>query len=512
MRLERLVQTSQSLSKTAKRLEKTQLLSQLLRQADPKSTPISVAFLCGNLRQGRIGIGGAALRESFSVAPAAQASLALGEVEDAFERIAAQSGSGSVAEKQRLLQQLMSRATAEEQRFLARLILGEMRQGALEGIMAEAVAKACKVPAKLVRRAWMLNGDLAKTARVARQLGAEGLSSIGVQLFQPLAPMLADSADDTEAALQRLGEAAFEYKMDGARVQVHKSASEVRVYTRGLKEVTAALPEVVQAAIRMDVGEIILDGEVLALRSDGRPLPFQVTMRRFGRKTDVERLRRKLPLTPFFFDCLYLDGQSLIDEPGHRRIRALGEALPSQLAIPRLVSGDVQQAHRFWEEARLQGHEGVMAKSLEAPYKAGSRGKSWLKIKQAFTLDLVILAAEWGSGRRKGWLSNLHLGAWDASQKRFLMLGKTFKGLTDRMLEWQTHKLLELEERRDQWTVFVRPELVAEVAFNELQESPHYNSGLALRFARIKNYRPDKAPDQATSIEEVRSLYRSMRE
>lgn len=511
MRLERLVDTSQRLSKTTKRLEKTELLSQVLQQAGPESAAVSTAFLCGNLRQGKIGIGGAALRESLSVAPAGQASLTVDEVEGAFQRIAAQSGSGSVAEKKRLLGQLMSQATAEEQRFLARLILGEMRQGALEGIMAEAIAKACKVPSKLVRRAWMLSGDLARTAQAASQRGAEGLSKFDIQLFQPLAPMLADSADDTEAALQRLGEAAFEYKMDGARLQVHKSSSEVRIYTRGLNEVTAALPEVVESVRKLEVRDLILDGEVLALRSDGRPQPFQVTMRRFGRKLDVERVRRKLPLTPFFFDCLLLDGQSLIDEPGQRRIQALDEALPSSLVIPRLVSSDAEAANRFLERARQEGHEGVMAKSLDAPYKAGSRGKSWLKIKQAHTFDLVILAAEWGSGRRKGWLSNLHLGARDSGLGRFLMLGKTFKGLTDQMLEWQTQKLLELEERRDEWTVYVRPCLVAEVAFNELQESPHYDSGLALRFARVKRYRPDKTAEQATTIEEIRGLHEKMR-
>ncbi len=513
MQLEQLVRASQGLSATSKRLKKIESLSELLQRADPQTVPTAVAFLCGHLRQGRIGLGWAALRDCLSsTAAVQQSSLRISEVESAFEAIAAQSGSGSAREKKRLLGQLLSQASEDERQFLAKLILGEMRQGALEGIMAEAIAKACAVPAQLVRRAWMLSGDLARTAQAAKSEGKEGLLSFDIELFRPVAPMLADSADDTDAALQRLEEAAFEFKLDGARIQVHKSGSDVRVFSRALNDVTAAVPEVVEAAQRLSAREIILDGEVLAQRENGRPLPFQVTMRRFGRKLDVERARRELALTPYIFDCLFLDGQSLIDQPTRERIELSDASLPRDLTVPRLISADRAQARRFWEASREAGHEGLVAKSLDAPYQAGRRGKGWLKIKQAVTLDLVILAAEWGSGRRKGWLSNLHLGARDASSERFLMLGKTFKGLTDRMLEWQTQKLLELESHRDQWTVYVKPRLVAEVAFNEIQESPHYDSGLALRFARIKGYRSDKSPHEATSIEEIRELFQSMRE
>jgi DNA ligase-1 len=310
-------------------------------------------------------------------------------------------------------------------------------------------------------------------------------------------------------ALKALGAAALEWKVDGARVQVHKSGDEVRIFTRSLKDVTAAVPEVVAAARALPARELILDGEAIALASGGAPQPFQVTMRRFGRKLDVEQLRQELPLAAFFFDCLRRDGDDLIALPTRERISAMAEILPSSLVIPRIVTSDAAEGDAFLAAALAAGHEGVMAKSLEAPYEAGRRGAEWLKVKRAHTLDLVVIAVEWGSGRREGWLSNLHLGARDPSSGGFVMLGKTFKGLTDATLEWQTAQFLARETGRDGHVVQVRPELVAEIAFNDLQASPHYPGGMALRFARLKRYRPDKSAGEADTIDTVRALYQA---
>ena len=374
--------------------------------------------------------------------------------------------------------------------------------------MAEALAAAADLPPAEVQRALMLAGDLPTVAEAALTEGLSGLRRFALQLFRPLQPMLAHSAEDVPQALQRLGTAALEWKLDGARVQVHKGGDEVRVYSRRLNEVTAAVPEIVEAVRALPARELILDGEAIALRPDGTPLPFQATMRRFGRKLEVARMRAQMPLSPFFFDCLLLDGESLLEAPEDERFRALAAILPSGLLVPRLVTAEAAPAQAFLDAALGRGHEGILAKSPQAPYAAGRRGYQWLKVKKAHTLDLVVLAAEWGSGRRRGWLSNLHLGARDPAGG-FVMLGKTFKGMTDEMLAWQTQKLLALAVARDAATVYVRPELVVEIDFNEIQASPRYPGGLALRFARVKSYRPDKRPEDADSIATVRSLARA---
>jgi DNA ligase-1 len=371
--------------------------------------------------------------------------------------------------------------------------------------MLEAVAKASGIPPERVRRAAMLAGDIARVAHAAIEHGDAGLSQYDVQIFRPIQPMLAQSADDIPEALASIGEAALEYKMDGARVQVHKSGDDVMVYSRSLKDVTPAVPEVVELVRALPARDLILDGEVISLLPDGRPQPFQITMRRFGRKLDVERMRQELPMTPFWFDLLYLNGSPLLDETQARRFTALAELAPDSL-IPHMVTGDAAAGDEFLEQALARGHEGIMAKAIDAKYAAGARGQSWVKVKRARTLDLVILAAEWGHGRRKGWLSNLHLGARDTAKGGFAMLGKTFKGLTDEMLEWQTQELLKLEIGRDSYTVHVEPKLVVEIAFNEIQVSPRYASGLALRFARVKRYRTDKTPAEADTFEMVQRL------
>jgi DNA ligase-1 len=404
---------------------------------------------------------------------------------------------------------MFSRATETEQDFLVRLLSGELRQGAQEGLLGEAIAKAAGVSGDSVRHAAMMCGDLAEVACAALVEGASALSKYQIQVFRPVEPMLASPAAHVSDAIAAFGEAAFELKLDGARIQVHKAEDDVRVFSRALREVTAAVPEIVEAAAGLRSREIILDGEVLALQADGTPLPFQETMRRFGRRLDVDRLRSELPLTPFFFDCLYIDGRPMTAEPQRDRFAAVQNAAP-QLAVPHRIISDEIAASEFFDSAIQRGHEGVMAKSLDAPYAAGSRGSAWLKIKNVRTVDLIVVAAEWGSGRRRGWLSNLHLAARDPERSRLIMLGKTFKGMTDALLEWQTGALLERETRREGHIVYVRPELVVEVAFNDLQASPQYPGGLALRFARVKGYRPDKRADEADTLQTLQNIYRSM--
>jgi DNA ligase-1 len=358
----------------------------------------------------------------------------------------------------------------------------------------------------------MYSGNVGEVGRAALEQGAAGLTRFSLRLLAPVAPMLANAADDVETAIGRLGEAAFEYKLDGARVQLHRAGDEVRVFTRQLQDVTQRVPELVEWARGLAPRELVLEGEAIALRPDGRPFPFQVTMSRVGRSKDVEAARGARPLSSFYFDCLYLEGEgTLAALPYAERARRLAAAVPERALLPRIVTGDPERAARFLRQSLDAGHEGLMAKSLAAPYVAGQRGFHWLKLKSARTLDLVILAAEWGSGRRKGWLSNLHLGARDAESGQFVMLGKTFKGLTDEMLRWQTERLLALETHRDEWAVFVRPEQVVEVAFSDVQESPRYPAALALRFARVKRYRSDKTAAEADTIQTVRAIFDQQR-
>jgi DNA ligase-1 len=499
------VDASNRVADTSSRLAKRDAIAACLRAAGTDEVEIAVAYLSGETRQGRIGIGYATLAAQRR-SPAAQPGLTLSDVDAALERIATTTGKGSAAERSEQLRTLFDRATAVEQDFLLRLLVGELHQGALEGVMIDAIAAAALVPVANVRRAVMFAGSLGVVARVALTEGVDALARFTVALHRPVQPMLAQSADGIADALARLGTAALEWKVDGARVQVHKAGDTITVYTRNLNDVTASVPEVVESLQALPAHELILDGEAFARATDDAPQPFQVTMRRFGRKLDVARMRAELPLTVYFFDCLSRDGTPLLDRPARERFDALAGALPASLVIPRLITADVAAAEDFYADALARGHEGVMAKSLDAPYEAGSRGASWLKIKRAHTLDLVVLAAEWGHGRRRGWLSNLHLGARDPAGD-WVMLGKTFKGMTDALLEWQTRELLARERGRDDYTVYVRPELVVEIAFNDLQESPRYPGGLALRFARVKRYRPDKRAEDADTIETVRALH-----
>ncbi|HEX9234672.1 MAG TPA: ATP-dependent DNA ligase [Actinomycetota bacterium] len=506
MRFDEVARTSGLVARTSSRLAKIAALADLLRRMRPEEVPVAVAYLSGTLPQGSVGVGWASLRH-VPEAAAPTPTLEVLEVHAAISRLAVSAGPGSQAARRRELADLFGRATDEERRFLFGLLTGEIRQGALAGIMAEAVARAAGASPADVRRAAMLAGDLGLVGAAAIAEGPAVLGRFGLTVLQPIQPMLAQTAESVADALGRIHPAAIEWKLDGARIQVHRLGSEVRAFTRNLADVTERSPDVIKAVRDLPLDAVVLDGEAIALRRDGRPHPFQVTMGRFGTRLEAEQLRRQVPLSVFFFDCLHLDGETLIDLPASERWAAMGTRVPDALQVRRIVTEDPDRAERFLAEALERGHEGVMVKALASPYEAGRRGAAWLKVKRAHTLDLVVLAAEWGHGRRRGWLSNLHLGARDPSTGGFVMLSKTFKGMTDQMLAWQTERLQELETHREGITVYVRPELVVEVAFDGVQASPRYAGGLALRFARIKGYRPDKRPFDADTIETVRAIH-----
>jgi len=589
--LAEVAEVSRAVAGASGRLAKVAAIAAALTSAGPEEVPIVVAYLSGELPQRQIGVGWAALRSAPSAS--ASPSLTVLGVDASFSEIGALVGPGSVAERKRLVDEVLSAATAEEQYFLVRLLSGELRQGALDGVMTEAVARASEVPAVLVRRAVMLRGSLPAVAEAALAGGADALSAFGLLVGQPLKPMLASSAPSVEAALDKIAAdaakasgagkgkgdggraeqtartpAAVEWKLDGIRVQAHLSGGNVRLFTRTLDDITPRLPEVVAALTALPLRTAVFDGELIALRPDGRPYAFQDTASRAASQIGAGGQAGAggdggadaggdggagaggggragaggdggagagggggagagggggagagggggagagdgdpaVPLSAFLFDVLHLDGADLIDLPDAERRAALAGAVPAGMLMPRLVTADVEEAHAFFRDAVARGHEGVVVKSLATPYAAGRRGAGWIKVKPRHTLDLVVLAVEWGHGRRDGWLSNLHLGARDPDTGGWVMLGKTFKGLTDELLTWQTARLLELEDHRDEWTVYVRPELVVEIAFDGVQRSPRYPGGVALRFARVLRYREDKPAAEADTIASVRDL------
>jgi DNA ligase-1 len=512
LELAQLVALVERVRATSKKGEKVALIAGLLRPTRGREAELLALYLSGSLPQGRIGIGHRTLQGAWQPGPGSGLPLTLLELDGALESFAADAGAGSSERRARRLRELFQRTDEGGRRFLGELLLGELRQGALEGLVLEAVAKASGIPASDVRQAAMFAGSVGEVARAALEDGAPALARFSLRLLSPVAPMLASPAGDVEEALERLGEAAFEYKLDGARIQLHRAGDQVRVFTRQLQDVTERVPELAEWARALPARELVLEGEAIALRADGRPQPFQLTMRRLGRSKDVEKARREMPLSWFFFDCLFLEGEGpLVGAAYAERAARLARSVPREALLPRLVTGDAVQAEAFLRRALAEGHEGLMAKALAAPYVAGQRGFHWMKLKTAHTLDLVVLAVEWGSGRRQGWLSNLHLGARDAESGRFVMLGKTFKGLTDEMLRWQTERLLTLESRRDEWVVHVWPQLVVEVAFSDVQESPRYPAGLALRFARVKRHRPDKPASEADTLQTVRAIFERQR-
>jgi DNA ligase-1 len=500
--LSEIAEVSRAVATTSARLAKIETLAAALREAGPLEVPIAVAYLSGELPQRQIGVGWAALRDGFP--PAETPTLTLSDVDSGFSAIGAVAGKGSAAARKALVSELFGRATEDEQRFLFGLLSGELRQGALEGVMTEAVARAASVPVAEVRRAMMLRGSLGSAAAAALSGGSVALRAFGLEVGRPVRPMLAASATSIDEALAKIGgAAAVEWKLDGIRIQAHLSDGTVRLFTRTLDDITARLPEVVAALGALPVRTAVLDGELIALREDGRPLPFQDTA---ARTASLDDGGPSVPLSVFLFDALHLEGTDLIDSEDRQRHAALARAVPPDLLMPRLVTSSADEAAAFFADALAHGHEGVVVKSLAAPYAAGRRGAGWIKVKPRHTLDLVVLAVEWGHGRRRGWLSNLHLGARDPSTGGFIMLGKTFKGLTDELLTWQTQRLLALEDHRDSWTVYVRPEQVVEVAFDGVQRSPRYPGGLALRFARVLRYRDDKTAAEADTIDTVRAL------
>lgn len=499
---------SADVSATSSRLAKVARIAELLTgAADPRVVQVVVSWLSGELPQRQIGVGWAALRSL--PAPAEETSLTVSAVDTTFTEIGAVAGKGSQARRAELLGDLFGAATDTEQVFLRRLLGGELRQGALAGVMADAVAKAAGLPAAAVRRAAMLGGDLPAVAASALTGGAGALDEFTLKVGRPVGPMLAQTATGVADALERLsGDAIFEAKLDGARVQIHRSGTDVTVYTRSLDDVTARLPEVVDAALALPVTDLIADGEAIALRSDNRPHRFQVTASRFGKSVDIAAARAAQPLSVFFFDILHLDGVDLLDEPTHARLAALDAIVPVDQRVDRLATTDAVAAQEFLDVTLAAGHEGVMAKSPTSSYEAGRRGAGWLKVKPVHTLDLVVLAVEWGSGRRTGKLSNIHLGARDPETGGFVMLGKTFKGMTDAMLDWQTARFSELATGPlDEYVVPVRPEQVVEIAFDGVQGSSRYPAGMALRFARVLRYRDDKSPAEADTVDTVRTFY-----
>lgn len=501
--------TSSDVSSTSSRLTKVAYIADLLRRAAPDAALVAaiVAWLSGELRQRQIGVGWAALRSRPPAAP--HASLTVACVDATFSDIGAVSGKGAQARRAALLNSLFAAATDTEQAFLLRLLGGELRQGALAGIMADAVAQAAGLPAAAVQRAAMLGGDLPAVAAAALSGAPSALDAFSLRLGRPVGPMLAQTATGVADAIERHGgPTIFEAKLDGARVQIHRAGDEVTVYTRSLDDVTARLPEVVEATLALPVDHLIADGEAIALRPDNRPHRFQVTASRFGRSVDIAAALAAQRLSVFFFDILHRDGVDLLDAPTADRLAALDALVPPAQRVDRLLTADPAAATAFLNATLAAGHEGVMAKAPDAPYQAGRRGAGWLKVKPVHTLDLVVLAVEWGSGRRRGKLSNIHLGARDPGSGEFIMVGKTFKGMTDAMLEWQTARFSELAiDGTDGYVVHVRPEQVVEIALDGVQKSSRYPGGLALRFARVVRYRDDKSPAEADTIDAVRALY-----
>jgi DNA ligase 1 len=491
-----LVATSTAVAATRARSTKTAALAELLAHLGPDEVEAAVGFLTGEPHQGRIGVGWSTAYR-LEVEPARTPSLTIGDVDRALDRIQATTGSGSTAGRQEVIRGIFERATPDELDFLRRLLVGELRQGALAGVMADAIAKAATLPAALVRRAAMLSGDLGRVAVVALTDGESGLHAVGLEVGRGVQPMLASGAPDVAAALTDIGLASVEWKLDGARIQVHRDGDEVRIYTRNLNEITGRLPGVVEWARALPHRAVVLDGEAIGVDEDDRPHAFQDTMSSFG--SDAES-----NLGAYFFDVLHVDGDDLLDRPLTDRLEVVQEVVGAR-RIPGIITASPEEAAAFLDTAIAAGHEGVMVKAVDSTYDAGRRGGAWRKVKPVKTLDLVVLAAEWGHGRREGWLSNLHLGARGADGT-FVMVGKTFKGLTDALLEWQTQELLAREVGREGIVVHVRPELVVEIALDGVQTSRRYPGGVALRFARVRGYRDDKTVAAADPIEAVQAM------
>jgi DNA ligase 1 len=492
-----LVSASNEVAGTSSRSRKVAILAELLQRLEASEVPISVGLLSGVPRQGRVGVGYSMIY-GIDERPASEPSLTIADLDRAIAETQATTGSGSAARRRQLLGDLLGRATEQEAGFVKRLFTGELRQGALAGLMVDAVAKAAGVPAELARRALMLSGDLTRTAEIAMAEGEDGLRDVGFELFRPILPMLASTAESVAEAVATFDRASVEWKLDGIRIQIHRRGEEVRIYTRNLNDITSALPGIADAVLRLPVAQAVLDGEALWMGEDG-PAAFQDTVSQIDANAPPEGI------VTFLFDLLHLDGDDLLDTPLQERAARL-EALAPHLRIPAVITSEAEEGDRVLDESLSAGHEGVVVKDAASLYAAGRRGKAWRKVKPVRTYDLVVLGAEWGHGRRQGRLSNVHLGARDPATGEFVMVGKCFKGLTDELLEWQTRELLERETGREGIAVLVRPELVVEIALDGVQSSTRYPGGVALRFARVKRYRPDKNAEEAATIEALRAL------
>jgi DNA ligase-1 len=491
------VTASREVTGTSSRSRKIAILAELLGRLDRDEVAVAVGFLAGVPRQGRVGVGYSTIY-SIEPAPAEQPSLTIAELDAAIAAVQKMTGTGSAARRRQLLGELLGRATAEEADFVKRLFTGGLRQGALAGLMVDAVAKAAGVSGPIARRALMLSGDLTRTAEIAITRGEEGLREVGFELFRPILPMLASTAASASEAVASFERASVEWKLDGIRIQIHRRGDEVRIYTRNLNDITHTLPGIVEAVRRLDLAQAVFDGEALWMSEEG-PAAFQETVSQIDSAAPPEGI------VTFLFDLLHVDGDDLLDTPLEDRAARL-DAIAPHLRIPSEVTSDPEAAQRVLDDALAAGHEGIVVKDSESLYSAGRRGKAWRKVKPVRTYDLVVLGAEWGHGRRQGWLSNLHLAARDPESGEFLMVGKCFKGLTDELLEWQTRELLARETERRGIAVLVRPELVVEIALDGVQSSTRYPGGVALRFARVKRYRPDKSASEADTIDDLRAL------
>ncbi len=511
-----LAQLCQRVEATSKRNEKIVLISNFLKSIGPAEVPLATLFLAGKafpesdprvleIRYATVSAASKKLGQS----QLTDHPLMIRDVHDTLERIAETSGSGSRDRKLSLLQTILTQTSPVEAEFLTRMMLGEMRIGVVEGVLLDAIAEASEAPRDLVRRAHMLHGDIGDVASLAMSKGATALEKISLRLFVPVKPMLAEMAEDAQQVLaEHQDGTAFEYKFDGARIQIHRKDEKVLIYSRRLTDVTDSIPEIVDfAKTQVKASEFLIEGEVVATGAAGKPIPFQDLMRRFRRVHEIDDMAGRIPLKLYLFDALQVDGKTLIDQPYTDRWKILAQIVPEKSLAPRIITTDVEKVETFMESALNEGHEGLMAKSLTSNYSIGARGKKWFKIKPADKLDVVIVAADWGSGRRVGWLSNYHLAVRDEETGEFLVIGKTFKGLTDVEFETITKRLQEIKTRDGRYTVYVKPAIVAEVAYNEIQKSPHYKSGFALRFARISRFRDDKGPDDAGTLQQLQQLY-----
>jgi DNA ligase-1 len=493
------VTASRQVADTSARSQKVTILADLLGKLDSGEVAIATGFLSGAPRQGRVGVGYSTIYR-IERGPAGDPSLTIGDLDAAIAEIQGATGSGSAARRRQLLADLLDHATEQEADFIRRLLTGELRQGALAGVMVDAISKAAGVPAEIARRAFMLSGNLSRTAEVALTAGEDGLRAFGFEIFRPILPMLASTAENVAEAVTSFDRASVEWKLDGIRIQIHRRRDEVRIFTRNLNDITYALPGIVDAVLRLRVQQAVFDGEALWMSADG-PAAFQDTVAQIDSDAPPEGI------ATFLFDMLHLEGVDLLDTPLEERATTL-ETIAPHLRIPAALTSDPEEGQRVLDDALAAGHEGVVVKDAASLYGAGRRGMAWRKVKPVRTYDLVVLGAEWGHGRRQGWLSNLHLGARDPATGGFLMVGKCFKGLTDDLLRWQTIALLERETDRRGIAVLVRPELVIEVALDGVQSSTRYPGGVALRFARVKRYRPDKSAEEADTIDDLRALLR----